>query len=1052
MITAFRKGAPLPFALFFCLSVQAQVLKAYNQNQARSNHTRGLSLSFSPVYSTPLNSSKDSLLFRGHGTGFRVGADYFPGPVGIGFNTGFNSTGVHSAGINQFLKNNSIPPDQLVITQAGQQSTYLLLGPSVRFGQVVQLLGSVKAGLFINSGGLVNIQQKGAIRAAYRNEPTGKSVFPGFQTGLSLLYHGQSENWSIGLGADYLGTRTEINNYDARRGGGLEGLKLAQPIREIAASITLRYTIASTREHGSGMATGKRVLPTVNKREIVQNTTPENGSSRSRVLPTVNKREIVEEIETISDNVACGPVTRRIVNSDGSSEETTFSCPADAASYDRVNQQMPNRISTNFTVPRQNHRSSGDEPASPGTGTSDARGIISGRLSWASARVSTIITNADMNDPERNNSRLSFGSRLTIQAKGPGTGIGTGKQAAQTVFAEGEGNICDPCLVTTRLSTIKNNPLFKGQGGKSNALAGGRTGPSAGDCDGISAALVYLVNAQNSEVVARTQTATCGDFFFANVPHGRYYVRVEARQETAKQYEMALSSAADLSGTATTADEFVQLSLSASTGRPANNQKAGISTSRSNIRCKSIAIVEADLDGDGEFESLRGTADLSDGDTGELPAGSLATISNAPGTKGFRLNEAVFNLRMRRGNSARSITGITISRPNGQLQAIASFSDGGTSNVTDAVTLNNGGAGVRQYNLVVADLDEDGTAESVVKTKTKSNQSNDRMAGGGDVAEEEIWSPRSNIRLIRVSAADLDGDGSPELVAGNNTGSSENPEDPTAFRPGNPIGGLNIKGGKNPGGNLRTIRTDEQGGFELPNLEAGNYLFTISQPLLIDDISYVELGDPAENIVTSESNLKNEAARKGGITVTASQNGQSLRTGSNPDAGNSNQPMTRAQNNNTVRSNRTDNALIDLDDLSGSGSSATSPVRTSTEASKTAVSRSRTALAALSSSLDQLEALLDGDTQSARAIINTSRSNIKNQRAAMAGLEESLGNVDQQDPLKTQADLKTRLESINAPLQALLENLHSLGSRYSSISNVLKTKHDTVKNAIQNIR
>ena len=43
-------------------------------------------------------------------------------------------------------------------------------------------------------------------------------------------------------------------------------------------------------------------------------------------------------------NAACGPVTRRIVNSDGSSEETTFSCPADAASYDRVNQQMPNRI------------------------------------------------------------------------------------------------------------------------------------------------------------------------------------------------------------------------------------------------------------------------------------------------------------------------------------------------------------------------------------------------------------------------------------------------------------------------------------------------------------------------------------------------------------------------------------------------------------------------------------------------------------------------------------------------------------------------------------
>ena len=181
------------------------------------------------------------------------------GPVGLVSTPDSAPTGVHSARPIFTLKNNSIPPDQLVITQAGQQSTYSLLGPTVRFW-VCANLGS-ESRSFINSGGLVNIQQKGAIRAAYRNEPTGKSVFPGFQTGLSLLYHGQSENWSIGLEATDLGTRTEINNYDARRGGGLEAIELAQPIREIAARLHSRYTIASTREHGSGMATGRRVRP-----------------------------------------------------------------------------------------------------------------------------------------------------------------------------------------------------------------------------------------------------------------------------------------------------------------------------------------------------------------------------------------------------------------------------------------------------------------------------------------------------------------------------------------------------------------------------------------------------------------------------------------------------------------------------------------------------------------------------------------------------------------------------------------------------------------------
>lgn len=51
-----------------------------------------------------------------------------------------------------------------------------------------------------------------------------------------------------------------------------------------------------------------------------------------------------------------------------------------------------------------------------------------------------------------------------------------------------------------------------------------------------------------------------------------------------------------------------------------------------------------------------------------------------------------------------------------------------------------------------------------------------------------------------------------------------------AMTAGSPIGGIVVKGGKNPGGNLMTVTANEKGEFELEKLEAGNYKFTITAP------------------------------------------------------------------------------------------------------------------------------------------------------------------------------------------------------------------------------
>lgn len=63
--------------------------------------------------------------------------------------------------------------------------------------------------------------------------------------------------------------------------------------------------------------------------------------------------------------------------------------------------------------------------------------------------------------------------------------------------------------------------------------------------------------------------------------------------------------------------------------------------------------------------------------------------------------------------------------------------------------------------------------------------------------------------------------------------SSSNPMNRTeAFvaSPGSPIGGIVVKGGKNPGGSTLTITTNNDGTFQLNGIKAGNYRFVITAP------------------------------------------------------------------------------------------------------------------------------------------------------------------------------------------------------------------------------
>ncbi len=72
---------------------------------------------------------------------------------------------------------------------------------------------------------------------------------------------------------------------------------------------------------------------------------------------------------------------------------------------------------------------------------------------------------------------------------------------------------------------------------------------------------------------------------------------------------------------------------------------------------------------------------------------------------------------------------------------------------------------------------------------------------------------------------------------------------------GQPIRGIIVKGGRNPGGQMKTVQTDGNGQFEFNGWGKGNYIINLEIPFFVDQQALVNLGssseiwgDPHENV------------------------------------------------------------------------------------------------------------------------------------------------------------------------------------------------------------
>jgi hypothetical protein len=261
-----------------------------------------------------------------------------------------------------------------------------------------------------------------------------------------------------------------------------------------------------------------------------------------------------------------------------------------------------------------------------------------------------------------------------------------------------------------------------------------------------------------------------------------------------KVYDADITKKTGLAGIVQQSDNMFQLTINTDNNM---SQRAGISTSRSNIRNKSISIIESDTDGDGNFESVKVMTELTDGTAKDVTAN--ARISNAATIKKVTVRGWNPEKKERITSDANAVKEYTFNITGGKSEIeVTSEFENGTKKDAQLICGTTDHLKVRMITIPVGDLDGDGAGKASLNTT------------------------RSNIKTVIMS------DGA--VIS-------------AAMRPGGPIPGVGVNLGRKPGGgNLRTAQTNGYGEFEFTDLEPGNYTFTVEQNIIINDESLVTAG------------------------------------------------------------------------------------------------------------------------------------------------------------------------------------------------------------------
>jgi hypothetical protein len=244
-------------------------------------------------------------------------------------------------------------------------------------------------------------------------------------------------------------------------------------------------------------------------------------------------------------------------------------------------------------------------------------------------------------------------------------------------------------------------------------------------------------------------------------------------------------------------------------------------------------------------------------------------------------------------------------------------------------------------------------------------------------------------------------------------------------------------------------------------MEAGDYTLIIEQKIFIEDETFVVIGGNNTRAQDHNSSRSNKTAsvvagdQDNDNTKVQDHNSSRSNKTASVGGGNQDNGNTKVQDHNSSRSNKTANVVAgdpDNGDAAYQKSNA-GPVKwMAPESLKRLVNTSRSNIKNILASLDDLEDQLDADATNERYLVNTSRSNIKNQRLAVYDLQETIASMEYMEKETAMNELNRKIAAMNRQFITLQEPLAALGKQYTTISNVLKTRHDIAMNSIRNMK
>ncbi|MXV50068.1 hypothetical protein GS399_03720, partial [Pedobacter sp. HMF7647] len=749
-----------------------------------------------------------------------------------GVSGGFLTGTLDENAVNSLTTAFQFKADQLHQVKSNPFNGYFLAGPSVRFGKRVEVTASVQGGMFLNNPGSMTIGLRGVERSFYSYSGSGSNLYPGFSGSVSIAYP-VTTSTRFFIGTDYLQSKSTINSYDPQNGQNIATMQ-TKDLKLVSVSLGISKSFGSKNTKDSEENLRKKHIGNVKYEDFAVIADPTTGQEITVPLQAhaINTKGTGATANGRKKNENCGAVTIKSKNPDGSSQETTFACPDDALTYTSKRGIIHKDLA--------------------------ARNIISGRLSWANnSNNSGIITNktpASSNFNSVNRTPDSgFGDHVRIAVRESANGNGRELKKYGLIFADqgsqrykangpsiqenplysqkgsnplyhGSGSTGSNPLYEGKMQSVKNNPLYQGSGSSaSNPMHENKTQPISDNplYEGVADISVSLVDLESGAEITNTQTEASGDFFFANVPDGRYAVKLNGAVGGKKGYDYYASTRTDLVGIVDQSDE--QLSLMLST-REMSDENLRIVKTKSNVKNNRMAAGDLDpnASNDPVFKSVdplkiktksnikndrlaENTGDQNTPDESNLRSDDPLKIKTKSNIKNDRLAGNTGDQNTPDESNLRSDDPLKIkTKSNIKNDRLAA---GTTQDTPDGYSLR---------------------SDDPLKIKTKSNIKNDRLASGNSTGIGSFF------KLLTIQSNDLDGDGIPETIAGG-------PATDAALRPGQPIGGIVVKGGRNPGGSLRTVTTNESGVFELNGLDAGNYIITLERNILIDDETVVVL-------------------------------------------------------------------------------------------------------------------------------------------------------------------------------------------------------------------